>query len=47
MLTNDYLQARAEAKNRKYKEDYAAVGTAFARGWTNSSRVSFSPVSLG
>jgi len=30
MHTNDYLQARAGAKNRKYKEDYAAVGTAFA-----------------
>jgi len=29
MHTNDYLQARAGAKNR-YKEDYAAVGTAFA-----------------
>jgi len=28
--TNDYLQARAGAENRKYKEDYAAVGTAFA-----------------
>jgi len=30
MHTNDYLQARVGAKNRKYKEDYAAVGTAFA-----------------
>ena len=30
MHTNDYLQARAGAKNRKYKEDYAAVGTTFA-----------------
>jgi len=30
MHTNNYLQARAGAKNRKYKEDYAAVGTAFA-----------------
>jgi len=30
MHTNDYLQARAGAKNRKYKEDYPAVGTAFA-----------------
>jgi len=30
MHTNDYLQAHAGAKNRKYKEDYAAVGTAFA-----------------
>jgi len=30
MHTNDYLQARAEAKNGKYKEDYAAVGTVFA-----------------
>jgi hypothetical protein len=30
MHTNDYLQARAGAKNGKYKEDYAAVGTAFA-----------------
>jgi len=30
MQTNDYLQARAGAENRKYKEDYAAVGTAFA-----------------
>jgi len=29
MHTNDSLQARAGAKNRKYKEDYAAVGTAF------------------
>jgi len=28
MHTNDYLQARAG----KYKEDYAAVGTAFAPG---------------
>jgi len=28
--TNDYLQARAGDKNRKYKEDYAAIGTAFA-----------------
>jgi len=30
MHTNDDLQARAGAKNRKHKEDYAAVGTAFA-----------------
>jgi len=30
MYTNDYLQARAGAKDRKCKEDYAAVGTAFA-----------------
>ena len=30
MHTNDYLQARAGAKNIKNKEDYAAVGTAFA-----------------
>ena len=30
MHTNDYLQARAGTKNRKYKEDYAAVGKAFA-----------------
>ena len=30
MHTNDYLQARAWAKNRKYKEDYVAVGTVFA-----------------
>jgi len=30
MHTNDYLQARAGAKNRRYKEDYTAVGTAFA-----------------
>ena len=30
MDTNDYLQARAGAKNGKYKEDYAAVGTTFA-----------------
>jgi len=28
--TNDYLQARAGDKNRKNKDDYAAVGTAFA-----------------
>jgi len=27
---NDYLHARAGAKNRKYKADYSAVGTAFA-----------------
>jgi len=30
MHTKDYLNARAGAKNRKYKEDYAADGTAFA-----------------
>ena len=30
MHTNDYLQAHAGVKNRRYKEDYAAVGTAFA-----------------
>jgi len=30
MHTNDYLQVRAGAKNRKYKVDYAAVGTTFA-----------------
>jgi len=30
MHTNDYLKARAGAQNSKYKEDYAAVGTAFA-----------------
>jgi len=30
MHTNDYLQAHAGANNRKYKEDYAAVGTEFA-----------------
>jgi len=30
MHTDDYLQARAEVKNRRYKEDCAAVGTAFA-----------------
>jgi len=52
MHTNDYLQARAGAKNGKYKEDYAAVGTAFVTcncvsGWTNSSRLSSSPVGLG
>jgi len=28
--TNDYLQERAGEKNRRYKADYAAVGTAFA-----------------
>jgi len=28
--TDDYLQARAGAKDRKYKEDFAAVGTTFA-----------------
>ena len=51
MYTNDYLQARAGAKDRRYKEEYATVGTAFApaivSGWTNSSRVSSSPVGLG
>jgi len=30
MNTNKCLQARAGAKNRKYKVDYAAVGTVFA-----------------
>jgi len=30
MYTNDYLQARAGAKDRRYKEEYATVGTAFA-----------------
>jgi len=30
MHTSDYLQARAGAKNSRYKGDYAAVGTAFA-----------------
>jgi len=30
MHTNDYLQARAGVKNRRYKDAYAAVGTAFA-----------------
>jgi len=30
MHTNDYLQARAGVKDRRYKEDYAAVCTAFA-----------------
>ena len=28
--TNDSLQARAGVKNNRYKDDYAAVGTAFA-----------------
>jgi len=28
--TNEYLQARAGIKNNRYKDDYAAVGTAFA-----------------
>jgi len=30
MHTNDYLQARVGVKNKRYKDDYAAVGTAFA-----------------
>ena len=30
MHTNDYLQARAGTRNRNYKEDYAAVGKAYA-----------------
>jgi len=30
MHTNDYLQARAGIKNNRYKEDYAATGTACA-----------------
>jgi len=30
MHTKDYLQARVGVKNRRYKDDYAAVGTAFA-----------------
>ena len=30
MHTNDYLHARVGVKKRRYKEDYAAVGTAFA-----------------
>ena len=30
MHNNDYLQARAGVKNRRYQEDYAAVCTAFA-----------------
>jgi len=30
MYTNNYLQAHAGVQNRKYKEDYAAVGTALA-----------------
>jgi len=30
MHTIDYLQARAGMKNNRYKNDYAAVGTAFA-----------------
>jgi len=29
MHTNDYLQARVGVKNRRYKQDYAAVRTAF------------------
>jgi len=29
MHTNDYLQARAGVKNRRYRDDYSAVGTAF------------------
>ena len=28
--TSDYLQDRAGVKNRRYKDDYAAVGTVFA-----------------
>jgi len=28
MHTNDYLQVHAGVKNRRYKDDYAAVGTA-------------------
>jgi len=30
MHTNDYLQAHAGVQNNRYKDDYAAVGTAFA-----------------
>jgi len=30
MHTNDYLQASAGVKNRRYKVDYAAVGTVIA-----------------
>ena len=30
MHTNDYLQAHVGVQNRRYKDDYAAVGTAFA-----------------
>ena len=30
MQTNDYLQEHAGVKNRRYKADYAVVGTAFA-----------------
>jgi len=30
MQTNDYLQERAGVKNRRYRADYAVVGTAFA-----------------
>ena len=30
MLTNDYLQARAQKKIRTYRADYAPLGTAFA-----------------
>ena len=30
MHTNDYLQARAGVKNKRYKDDYTAVDTAFA-----------------
>ena len=54
MHTNDYLQARAGAKNRKYKKNYAAVGTTFAPANVKcvsgvkmcQSRVSSSPVGL-
>jgi len=43
MHTNDYLQARAGVKNRKYKEDmrwYSVCNCNCVSGWPNSSRVS-------
>jgi len=52
MYTNDFLQARAGAKDRRYKEEYATVGTAFAPAIVsvtgqNSFRVSLSLVGIG
>jgi len=54
MHTNDYLQARAGIKNNRFKEDYAAAGTAFApddddcfyyHSWRNNVVIAFGTLS--
>jgi len=52
MQTNDYLQEFAQVKIRRYRVEYAAVGTAFAPAIVSVAgqihpRVSLSPVGLG